>query len=250
MNKVFVYDLPTRVFHTLFALFFVIAFSIGSGVDDEASLFSYHMIAGMILCFLVLFRVIWGIIGTAHARFSGFALDPRELLLYFKGLLSGDKRRWTGHNPASSWAAITMMLFALGLGTTGYLMTSGQGGKELKELHELLANGFLIIVLLHIAGVALHSLRHRDGIWKSMFNGTKTEIADGMSPVRPYRTVGVFLLLATLGFSMHLIRSFDSTTRELTVFGTRLQLGEAEDDEHEHNEYRHESHHESKEDHH
>ncbi|MCB0331133.1 MAG: cytochrome b/b6 domain-containing protein, partial [Bdellovibrionales bacterium] len=201
MNESRVYDLPTRVFHWLFAFLFVVAFAIGNSVDDDSSLFSYHMLAGIVLFLLVIFRLVWGIIGTKYARFSGFSLNPRELLEYFKGVLTGMSRTWIGHNPASSWAAIMMMLFALGLGVTGYLMSNGEGGHDLKEVHELLANGFLIVVLLHIAGVVLHSLRHRDGIWKSMFGGQKSPALEQIPPVPTYATLGILLLVATIGFS-------------------------------------------------
>lgn len=233
MNQTIVYDLPTRVFHWLFALLFTVAFVIGNTVDDDSTLFSYHMIAGIVLCFLVVLRIIWGIVGTKYARFTGFSLHPRELALYLKGLLTGDNRKWAGHNPASSWAAIAMMAFALGLAVTGYLMATGQGGEDLEELHELLANGFLIIVLLHLTGIALHTVRHRDAVWKSMFSGRKTDISEENLSVRSYRTMGILFLLVTVGFSAYLARNFDGRTRDLTVFGSSFHLGEAEDGEHE-----------------
>lgn len=72
-----VYDYPTRVFHWLFALLFVIAFTIGTTVDDDSALFLFHMLAGLVLCALVLFRVIWGFVGTKHARFSGFGASSK-----------------------------------------------------------------------------------------------------------------------------------------------------------------------------
>lgn len=244
MTEKRVYDLPTRVFHWLFAISFIVAFTIGNTVDDDSALFSYHMLAGLVLCSLVLFRILWGFLGTKYARFSGFSLHPKELLGYLGGVLGGDTHKWAGHNPASSWAALVMMLFALGLGITGYLMSSGQAGEDLEEVHELLANGFLVVVLLHIAGIALHSLRHKDGIWKSMFSGRKSGIPEQSSQVHAFSTVGVLLLVATIGFSTYLIQNFDSKSRNVTVFGTKLHLGEAEDDEHEYKSRK--SHHDSK----
>lgn len=238
MKTTFIYDLPTRVFHWLFALLFILAFSIGSTVDDDSSAFSYHMIAGIVLCLIVILRLVWGIIGSKYARFSGFSLHPKELFRYFTGITTGDRRKWAGHNPASSWAAITMMVFALGLGATGYLMTTGQGGDAVEEAHELLANGFLAVVLLHLAGVAVHSLRHRDGIWKSMLNGQKTAIPDDNALVRPYKTVGILFLLVTVGISAFLVQNFDSKSRDLTVFGSRFHLAEAEDNHASENDHR------------
>ncbi|MBK8205032.1 MAG: cytochrome b/b6 domain-containing protein [Bdellovibrionales bacterium] len=113
-------------FTGFFAGLFVTAFLIAKTVDDESLVFSYHMLAGLILGFTVLLRILWGVVGTKHSKFSSFALHPKSLVAYFSGILSGDKRRWFGHNPASSWATIAMFCFALGLGLTGYLMASGQ----------------------------------------------------------------------------------------------------------------------------
>lgn len=242
MNKKRVYDLPTRIFHWLFALFFIAAFIIGNTVDDDSRLFSYHMLAGLVLCFLVVLRIGWGLIGTKHARFSGFSLNSKELVQYFKGVLSGDSRKWAGHNPASSWAAIVMMLLAVGLGISGYLMSSGQGSHDIKEVHELLANSFLVVVLLHLAGVALHSLRHRDSLWKSMLDGKKSEVSMSSSSIPSYSRIGVLLLVATIGFSTYLAQNFDSRTRNLSFLGTKLHLGEQEDEEHEEREHHRKSH--------
>ncbi len=228
MKKQLVYDLPTRAFHWLFAGLFIVAFVIAKTIDDDSPIYAYHMLAGLLLGFTVLLRLIWGIVGTKYARFSSFALHPKELLSYLKGIVSGDKRRWEGHNPASSWSAIIMMGCALGLGITGYLMANGQK-ESFEDVHELLANGFLIVVLLHIAGVILHALRHQDGIGLTMLNGQKPELSPNgfIANVRP----GVALLFVVLiaSFSMYLANNYNSQNQSLQLFGSTLQLGENED---------------------
>ena len=113
MRKQLIYDLPTRIFHWAFAGLFVFAFFIAKTVDDENPVFSYHMLAGLMLGGLVTLRIIWGFLGTNYARFSSFALHPKDLIQYLTGILSGNKKRWAGHNPTSSWAALIMMASAL-----------------------------------------------------------------------------------------------------------------------------------------
>jgi cytochrome b len=230
MRQKLVYDLPTRVFHWLFAGLFLVAFAIGKGMDDDSTGYSYHMLAGLTLGFVVLLRVIWGFMGTRHARFTGFALQPAELLGYLKGILSGDKKRWAGHNPASSWAAITMMLLALGLGVTGYLMTSGAGNEALKEVHELFANALIVIVVLHLTGIVLHTLRHREWIGLSMIDGKKEQAADPEVIPSSKTAFGVILLVLTVIFGANLLKNYDSAGRKLPFFGTELQLGENGDE--------------------
>jgi cytochrome b len=228
MRNQLVYDLPTRLLHWLFAGLFIGAFGIAKIVDDESPIFSYHMLAGFILVFVVILRLLWGIIGTKHSRFTSFTLKPKDLASYFGGILSGDKRKWTGHNPASSWAAIIMFILALGLGITGYLMT-GSGNKETYEdLHELMANGFVIVAVLHVAGILLHMLRHQDGIGLSMIDGKKQDIPSTEMIAGQKSAVAILFVGLLATFVVHLVRNFDGPTQTLNVFGTTLQLGESE----------------------
>ena len=230
MRQVLVYDFPTRVFHWLFAGFFVTAFAISNLVDDESARFSLHMLAGMGMVFVVVMRIIWSFVGTRHARLSDLALNPAHLLAYFKGMFSGASGRWIGHNPASSWAAVLMIGLALGLGTTGYLMASGGENDAIKEVHELMANAFLVVALLHIAGVVAHVLRHRDHLETSMVSGRKQALSDDQEPVRSVPVAGWALIVLTGLFMGYLVQHYDAQARTLDLFGTTLQLGESENE--------------------
>lgn len=234
-----VYDLPTRVFHGLFAISFLTAFAVANMWDDESLVFSYHMLAGLLMCFALLWRIVWGLVGSRYARFSDFSLHPKELLGYVKELFSSRSRTWPGHNPASSWAAVIMMTLAVGLGATGYLMASGNGGESLEDVHEFLADLFIVVVLLHAAGVVLHMAKYKDALAKSMITGKKQKITADAAPVASHVSVGVILFLLTIGFGGYLWQNFNTDTRVLTLFDTPLQLGEIEgghdqtdDDEH------------------
>jgi cytochrome b len=227
MRNHLVYDLPTRLFHWIFAGLFVTAYVIGSTAEDSP-LFPWHMLAGLTMGLAVVLRVIWGIVGTRHARFASFPLHPAALVRYFKGLFTGGARPVAGHNPASSWVAIVLMGLALGLGVTGYLMTSSGNAEALGEIHELLANTFLAVVLLHIGGVLLHSLRHRDGFALSMVDGHKQQVepAETISAARP--VMGMVFIAVLAAFAVHLVRNYDAGTQSLNLFGTTLQLGDHE----------------------
>ena len=173
MRRTLVYDLPTRLFHWLFAGLFITAFAISNLVDDDSVRFSLHMLAGLGMVFLVVLRLLWSSSAPAMRGSPTWPFDPRQLIGYFKGMFSRDGRRWIGHNPASSWAAVTMVGLALGLGISGYLMATGGENHTIKEVHELMANAFLVVVLLHLAGIAVHVIRHRDHLQTSMVTGSK-----------------------------------------------------------------------------
>lgn len=224
MRNTLIYDLPTRLFHFLFSSLFVSAFMIAKTVDDESPIFSYHMLAGLMLGAIVIFRVYWGLFGSEYSRFSSLALRPTDLLSYLRGILSGDKKLWSGHNPASSWATVIMLALSFGLAVTGVLMTTGHK-EEFEDLHEVLANGFLITVLLHVSGVIFHVLRHRDGIAFSMIDGKK-QTDPGAQPSKSHWAVAVMFIILVSIFSGYLIRNYNMKDGTLDFLGTRMVLME------------------------
>ncbi|MEZ5499065.1 MAG: cytochrome b/b6 domain-containing protein [Steroidobacteraceae bacterium] len=233
MRNQLVYDLPVRLFHWLFAGLFVAAYLIASTAEDSA-FFPWHMLAGLTLAFIVLARVAWGLLGTRHARFTSFRLNPADLVRYIVGQVTGRKTHVAGHNPASSWVAIVLMVLTLALGTTGYLMTSGANRESFEEIHEFLADAFLLIVVLHIAGVILHSLRHRDGFALSMVDGHKQDVSPAETIASPRSAIGVVFMAIVAAFAINVARNYDPASQSLEIFGTTLQLGEREGDDHDH----------------
>lgn len=232
MKKVLVYDFPTRFFHWTIAGLFVSAYFIAQVFDDDSSLYPYHMMLGFTLASAVVLRVFWGLIGSKYARFSSFALNPRLLAEYLRDVLTAKTKIFTGHNPASSWAAIAMMSFSLGLAFTGFQMAQGNNKEFYEDIHELLANGFMIVAVTHVAGVIFHTLRHRDPIALSMVSGTKS-VREGSLPAGSSHLFSGLVFLIAVGFvATSLFRSYDPAQRSFSVFGTTLQVGEHDHEEH------------------
>lgn len=226
MTTVRVYDLPTRVFHWSFAVLFVTAYAIANLVDDDSARFAWHMLAGLMLVATVVFRLAWGLVGTRHARFSDFSLRPRELTGYLRGVVSGGGHRWVGHNPASSWAALAMLAVALMMGASGLSMTLGIAPEWVEEAHEVLANAFLAVALLHLAGLAVHVLRHHDALPLSIISGHKRDLPTGTPAVASRGLAALLLLLVLAGIGGLLLRGYSQADSTLQLFGTRLELGE------------------------
>lgn len=228
MKKTSVYDWPTRLFHWLFAFLFLAAFIIAETVDDDSSLFSYHMLAGLTIVFLIILRIVWGFIGSTYARFSSFKLKPAELFQYVKNVIMAKTKRYLGHNPASSYAALIMFISAIGLTVTGVLMTSGSETDFYEETHEILANVFLVAVIAHLVGIVSHHLKHRDALWSSMMDGKKKALPDkvGITNMKP--VAGILFIIVTLLWFGYLGAQYDRNTQTLDLFGTELTLGEEE----------------------
>lgn len=228
MSKI--YDLPTRIFHWMFVGSFVGAFIIAKVVDDDSSVYVYHMLLGFVLTFLVLFRLIWGGIGSRYAKFSSFQLAPRKLVGYFKQMLTGNTEHNAGHNPASSWAALVMMGLSLGLAVTGIMMAQKINKEFVEEIHELFANLFLLVSIGHVMGIFFHSIIHRDNIALSMIHGMKQELkVEGIK--KNHVLVALILVLSTGILGIQLINGFDAKSGKLEILGRSLQLGEQEGDD-------------------
>ncbi len=163
-----VWDPLVRVFHWSLVLCFAVAWA---SADEWQDL---HEIAGYTVATLIAFRLIWGLFGPRYARFRQFVRDPKVVAGYLSDMLKGREARYLGHNPAGGIMVVALLL-GMGLLTlTGWLYTDLLWGEEwVEESHELLANLMLMLAGLHVAGVVLASVRHRESLVKSMITGHK-----------------------------------------------------------------------------
>ena len=121
-----------------------------------------------------------------------------------------------------------MFALALGLGLTGYLMVASINKEFFKEVHELLANAFVIVAIAHVCGIILHTVKHKDAIGLSMIHGQKFPV-DGQSGIEANHPVVALVFVALVSsFAFHLYQNYDTNTQVLKLFGSTLQLGESE----------------------
>jgi cytochrome b len=229
MQKILVWDLPLRLFHWLLAVAFGGAFLIATTADDDGPLFPLHAIFGATAAFLIVLRIVWGLIGTRHARFASFPLHPRRLMRYLRSTLGGgDRNDHVGHNPATSLFALFLLATVLGLGVTG--ISLGLGGEAAEEIHEVLAWIGAALVAVHLTGIAWDTVRRRENVAAQMISGHRAgEPGDAIASHR-FGTA-VVLLVLTVAWSASLMRGYDSAARTLHLPGTGLTLtiGEVED---------------------
>lgn len=227
MNRVLIWDLPTRLFHWLLSGGFIAAAVISLALGDDSSLFPYHSIIGLTIALMVCLRIIWGVVGTRYAKFGTFTFGPSAVIEYMKGTLVGGGKRYIGHNPGSALAIFALLALVLAMAVTGFLM--GQGNESVKEIHEILAWVTVGVVVVHVLGVALHTIRHRENITLSMIDGKKhAESSEGIVSAKPI--VAILFLLIAGAWAVALVRNYNPTTQTTTlpIVGTVLQLGENE----------------------
>lgn len=186
MEKILVWDLPVRLGHWLMAFGFALAWV--TGESEEWRL--VHVFAGGTVTAIALFRLLWGIVGSKYARFADFVRGPQAALGYLKSLLGASPQHHVGHNPAGGWAILLLLILALATGASGWFAYQEMGGEWLEELHEFAAELMLAVVFVHLAGVLVGSLAHRENLVLAMFTGRKQGNAgDAVSGVRPLAAV-------------------------------------------------------------
>lgn len=168
-NPVRVWDLPVRLGHWTLAGAFAVAWL----TADSESWRQVHVWAGYVMAAVILLRLVWGVVGTRHARFSTFLHRPAAVLDYLKSLPTSRPQHWTGHNPAGGYAIVALLALGLATAGSGWLTFNDVGGEWLEEGHEALAEVLLAVVGLHLAGVAVSSLLHGENLVRAMVTGYK-----------------------------------------------------------------------------
>ncbi len=170
-----VWDLPTRIFHWSLPFLLVLAWW-----SAEYQRFDIHEWTGFTIIVLVSARIVWGVIGSVHSRFSDFVAGPGTIVEYLRGAPSPTP----GHNPLGGWSVLAMLTLLLLQATTGlfnsddvlyngplYYAADGAVRDALGAAHEWLFNILLALVGLHVAVVAYHQWVRRDGIISAMVRG-------------------------------------------------------------------------------
>jgi cytochrome b len=169
-----VWDPVVRVFHWGLVLSFVVAWL---SADSSRTL---HHWAGYAAGGLIASRLIWGMIGSHYARFGQFIRSPLTVLFYLGAILTGREKRYVGHNPAGAAMIIALVLTMSALAFTGWLSTTDAywGVEWVEETHETLADLMPLLVLAHLFGILVASIRHRENLVGAMISGRKRPPAD------------------------------------------------------------------------
>ncbi|MGI1944981.1 cytochrome b/b6 domain-containing protein [Shewanella glacialipiscicola] len=182
LQTIKVWDLLIRIFHWSLVGFFALAY-LTEGEDEWMIIHSY---AGYSILILLVFRLLWGVMGTHYARFSNFVTRPKEVLVYLKGLIAGNAKDYIGHNPAGAMMIVALIVSIAITGFSGMALyaTDGHGPLAtsffatwpegaIKEVHEFFANFTVFLVVIHVGGVIVSSLLHKENLVRAMLTGKK-----------------------------------------------------------------------------
>jgi cytochrome b len=210
MKRSLIWDIPTRLFHWLFAISFAVAW-VTTASDRWLSIHSFF---GYLMLGLIGFRLVWGFAGGHYARFASFLYSPKEGLAYLRELAAKKAQRHVGHNPAGSQAIYLMLILGLAICVSGVFTQGGEEqhsvaagalsistGTMLKQAHKLISIVMLLLVIGHVAAVVFDSWLHMENLALSMMTGMK-EVPDGSAESKSCGRVGVLLLVSVAAFAV------------------------------------------------
>ncbi len=204
-KKIRVWDLPTRMFHWSIVALFIVSW-VSAEIGGTAM--QYHLWSGYAILALVLFRVLWGVVGSETTRFAHFVRGPKTVMAHTRAFFkSGYRSTAIGHNALGGWSVL-LMLFALALQTTTGLFANDDIATEgplyhlvskatsdlISQIHSGAFNVLLALVAIHIAAIVFYRVVHHEDLLTPMLTGDKLT-PPGVPPLRQ-ASVWLALMLA------------------------------------------------------
>ena len=180
LRRVRIWDRPTRIFHWVLVVLVVVCF-----LSGRNGRFDIHIPAGQALLVLVFARVLWGFAGSEPSRFRAFVRPVRVIAAYVRTLARRAPGHYPGHNPLGGLSVVAMLLVLLlqaGLGIFAIdvdglhegplsFLVSYDAARQAAELHAVVVDALLILVVLHLVAIAFHRLWKRERLVRPMLTG-------------------------------------------------------------------------------
>lgn len=200
-HTVRIWDLPTRLFH--WALFVCVVGLIITG-NIGGSLMTWHFRLGYCVMTLLLFRIVWGLIGGKWSRFASFIYAPSTVIAYLKG--QGKPEHSAGHNPLGAGSVFALLAFlaaqvGTGLISDDEITNQGPLSRFVSNASVSLANWWhkdvgkwviAALIVLHIAAILFYLHKKKENLIKPMLHGDKQMLA----PVEPSKDTAVSRVVA------------------------------------------------------
>jgi len=192
MKKIRVWDLPVRLFHWTLVIL-LITTVLTQKIDGIA--IRWHLLSGYAILTLLLFRIVWGLVGSCYVRFANFFHSPRAVLAYLRHPKTDAKQSYHGHSPLGSLSVFALLLVLLAQVLLGVFSNDGTGSggpmaqyinKELSDsfnwLHRRIAAPMIAaLVALHIVAIVYYAVHKKQNLIVPMITGDKVIDSDGPS---------------------------------------------------------------------
>lgn len=182
LQTIMVWDLPTRLFHWILVALMIAQW----WTAEQSSTMDYHVWGGYAVLTLVLFRLIWGFVGSETVLFSDFVRSPGAALVYARALMRGETPHYLGHNPMGGWSILALLILLLIQAGTGlfasddiliegplYAWVSNDTSDWLTSIHHWNFNLLLAMIAVHLSAVFFYLLVKRENLIHPMLSGRK-----------------------------------------------------------------------------
>ncbi len=181
-----IWDLPLRIFHWALLISVVVSLVAAEVLDD----IDLHLQSGQVVLGLLVFRLIWGIIGPPSAQFHRFIRSPKTVIAYLKG----EPVSYQGHNPLGALSVVGLLAVLIiqvvsGLGADDEIFTTGPlaqflTGEQIEwatSVHHLNHRVLYLLILLHVGAIAFYWFRRKNNLVKPMLTGHSA----AQTPIKP-----------------------------------------------------------------
>jgi cytochrome b len=212
---VLVWDLPTRLSHWLTVVLVLAAY-----VTERLNWMNWHALAGTALLAILLFRLVWGVVGSETARFAAFLTSPRTAVQHLAHVFRREPDAQIGHNPAGGWMVLLLLALLLAEVLTGIVVNNDVAdagpltelmpapvADAISNLHTLLWDALLAAVALHLAAIAVYAMAKGHHLLRPMFSGRK-QLPAPATPPRIASSVLALGVLAASAIAAALLASF------------------------------------------
>ena len=203
-----IWDLPTRLFHWVLVLLII-----GSYVTIKTNMLALHMLCGEAILVLVLWRLVWGLVGSDSARFSRFIRSPFAAIRHLLHFPRREPDTQIGHNEAGGWMVLGLLALLLAQISTGLFgrndedfvegplskLIAGPLSEKLMSLHFLIFDVLQIVVLLHVIAIIAYAVVKRHDLVRPMLTGKKRLPAATPAPRMASTVMAVAILVVASG---------------------------------------------------
>lgn len=205
-KKAPIWDLPLRVFH--WGLLVSVAGSMASGINGDMF---WHEKLGLNVLGLLVFRIIWGFVGSHHARFHNFIRAPKAVIAYIKSIGAGDRTHQPGHSPTGGYATMVILGVMLVMSVTGAMSRDdifydgplvpyvGGFADDATTLHRLGEKFVFLTIALHLLALLFYRFMLKIKLVPAMVNGGTSK---GITPIsRRHQAAGFLLMVIAVGLA-------------------------------------------------
>ena len=204
-----IWDLPLRLFHWL-----LVSAVIGAVITSKNGMMFWHEKIGLTILGLLGFRIVWGFVGTHHAKFSNFVVSPKQVVTYLKLRLSGNKDYHPGHAPTGAYATLVLIAVLMTMASLGTMANDdilyegplaayvGDFSGDARRYHYLVEKIVYAVIVLHLMAMIIYRIFLKISLVPAMIHGGQD--AKQTRPSMVHQMGGVILIIVMIASAQSL----------------------------------------------